>query len=83
MISAPWHDKTRKSLAIACACLLCSCVSPQKLQKARGDFSVYSAERRERSIEQRCADQGAMPGTQASLECRLGLTKPPQNPSAH
>jgi hypothetical protein len=83
MISAPWHDKARKSLVIVCACLVCGCVSPQKVQKARTDFSTYSARQRERTIEQRCTDQGAMPGTQASLECRLGLTKPPQNPPAH
>jgi len=80
MISARRQDKAWRFLAAACACLLCGCVSPQKVQKARTDFSTYSAERRERNIEQICADAGAMPGTQANLECRLGLNKPPANP---
>ena len=67
----------------ACAGLLCGCVSPQKLQKARSDYSTYSTEQRERSVEQHCADTGAMPGTVASLECRMGLNAPPQNPPSH
>ncbi len=76
------HQKARTALLAACACLLCGCVSPQKLQKARTDYSIYSAERNERSVEQRCIAAGAMPGTEASLECRLGLSKPVQNPPA-
>jgi outer membrane murein-binding lipoprotein Lpp len=83
MIWARWQDKARRYVTVACACLLCGCVSPQKVQKARTDYSTYSAEQRERNIEQRCADAGAMPGTQANLECRLGLNKPPANPPAH
>jgi outer membrane murein-binding lipoprotein Lpp len=83
MIWAPRQDKARRFLAAVCACLLCGCVSPQKVQKARTDFSTYSAEQRERNIEQICADAGAMPGTEANLECRLGLNKPSPNPPAH
>jgi len=83
MIWARRQDKARTVLVAALACLLWGCVSPQKIQKARADYSAFSAEQHERSIEQRCADAGAMPGTQANLECRLGLSKPPQNPPAH
>jgi len=83
MIPSRRQNKAWTILAAACASLLVGCVSPQKIQKARTDFSTYSAERNEREIEQRCADAGALPGTEASLECRLGLSKPPPNPPAH
>jgi outer membrane murein-binding lipoprotein Lpp len=82
MIGTRRQDKARMIFLTACACLLCGCVSPQKLQKARSDISAYSAVQHERSVEQRCMDAGAMPGTEASLECRLGLSKPVQNPPA-
>jgi len=83
MIRTRRQDKARLFLALACACLLPGCVPPQKLQKARTDYSAFSAEQHERGIEQRCADAGAMPGTEASLECRLGLSRPPQTAPAH
>ncbi len=64
--------------------LLAGCVSPQRLQKARTDFSTFSAERDRRSIQQKCADAGALPGTTAELECRMGLEKPvPATVPAH
>jgi hypothetical protein len=63
--------------------VLLGCVSPQKLQKARTDISTYSAERQRRNAVERCADAGAMPGTTAELECRMGLggTAPPPAPA--
>lgn len=71
-------------LVLAGTLALAGCVSPQKVQKARTDISNYSVERQERDIEQRCIDAGAMPGTEANLECRLGLDKaPPQAPPTH
>ena len=71
-------------LVLAGTLVLAGCVSQQKLQKARTDISNYSVERQERDIEQRCIDAGAMPGTEANLECRLGLAKePPQAPPPH
>jgi outer membrane murein-binding lipoprotein Lpp len=82
MIRTRRQDKARILLAAACACQLCGCVSPQKLQKARDDISAYSAARRENDVAQRCVDAGAMPGTEANLECRLGLGKPQQTPPA-
>ena len=63
--------------------VLSGCVSPQKLQKARDDAAAYATAQHERDIAQHCIDQGAMPGTEANLECRLGLSKPPQNQSVH
>ena len=83
MIRTRRQYKARRILAVAVAFLLAGCVSPQKIQKARSDFSTYSAERNEREIEQRCADAGAMPGTEASLECRLGLSRPAQTSPPH
>jgi len=83
MIGDSGQDKARILAAVACAGLLCGCVSPQKLQKARDDISTYSTQRRENSIAQRCADAGAMPGTEANLECRLGLNSKPQASPAH
>jgi outer membrane murein-binding lipoprotein Lpp len=82
MIRTRRHDKARIISVAACLGLLFGCVSPQKLQKARTDYSTFSAEQRENSIAQRCTDAGAIPGTEANLECRLGLSKPPQNPPA-
>jgi hypothetical protein len=82
MIGTRRQDKAWMAFLVACACLLYGCVSPQKLQKARSDISAYSTAQRERTIEQRCMDAGAMPGTEANLECRLGLSKPAQNPPA-
>ena len=60
-------------LVLAGILALAGCVAPQKLQKARTDFSTYSAQQHQRSIVERCADAGAMPGTTAELECRMGL----------
>ena len=63
--------------------ILSGCVSPQKVQKTRDDAAAYAAARHERDVAQHCIDQGAMPGTEADLECRLGLSKPAQAPPAH
>jgi len=59
-------------LILAGILILPGCVAPQKLQKARTDFSTYSAQQRQRSAIERCADAGAMPGTTAELQCRMG-----------
>jgi hypothetical protein len=59
---------------------LCACVAPQKLQKARRDYSAFSAERHDRDVEDQCADQ-AVPGTTANLACQLGLQKQAQKKS--
>ena len=78
------QNKTRTALLGAlCSLLLAGCVSQQKVERARTDISNYATEKRERDIAQHCIDAGAMPGTQANLECRLGLNKPPQNPPAN
>jgi outer membrane murein-binding lipoprotein Lpp len=60
-------------LILAGMLILSGCVSPQKIQKTRTDFSTYSAERQRRNAVERCANAGAMPGTTAELECRMGL----------
>ena len=71
-------------LVLAGILALAGCVAPQKLQKARTDFSTYSAQQHQRSIVERCADAGAMPGTTAELECRMGLGgTAPQPAPAH
>jgi hypothetical protein len=71
-------------LILAGILALSGCVSPQKLQKARMDISTYSAQRHQRATAERCADAGAMPGTTAELECRMGLGgAAPQPAPAH
>jgi len=60
-------------LILAGILVLSGCVAPQKLQKARTDISTYSEQRHQRATVERCADAGAMPGTTAELECRMGL----------
>jgi outer membrane murein-binding lipoprotein Lpp len=70
-------------LILAGILALSGCVSPQKLQKARSDISIYSAERQRRNAAERCADAGAMPGTTAELECRMGLGGAAPSPPAH
>jgi hypothetical protein len=71
-------------LILAGILVLPGCVAPQKLQKARTDFSTYSEQRHQRSTLERCADAGAMPGTTAELECRMGLGgAAPSPPPAH
>ena len=73
-----------RCLILAGSFLLFGCVAPQKLQKARTDISTYSAERRQRNAIERCADAGAMPGTTAELETRMGLGgTAPQAAPAH
>jgi hypothetical protein len=71
-------------LILAGILVLCGCVAPQKLQKARTDISTYSAQQHQRNTVERCADAGAMPGTTAELECRMGLGgTAPQPAPAH
>jgi starvation-inducible outer membrane lipoprotein len=60
-------------LILAGILVLSGCVAPQKLQKTRTDISTYSEQQRQRATIERCADAGAMPGTTAELECRMGL----------
>jgi len=60
-------------LILAGILVLSGCVAPQKLQKVRTDISTYSEQRHQRATVERCADAGAMPGTTAELECRMGL----------
>ena len=69
-----------RRLILASILVLSGCVTPQKLQKARSDFSTYSAQQRQRSAVERCADAGAMPGTTAELQCRMGLGGAPPAP---
>ena len=68
---------------LASLLVLSGCVSPQKVQKTRDDAAAYTAARHERDVAQHCIDPGAMPGTEADLECRLGLSKPPQASPVH
>jgi hypothetical protein len=71
-------------LILAGILVLSGCVAPQKLQKTRADISTYSEQRHQRNILERCADAGAMPGTTAELECRMGLGgTAPQPAPAH
>lgn len=61
---------------LLCVLSLAGCLSSQKLHRAQGDFATYSEQARQEEIERRCADEGAMPGTPAALECRMRLNKP-------
>jgi hypothetical protein len=70
-------SKTPKCLVIFAALLLSGCVSPQKVEMARADYATFNQQRQQRAIQERCVDGGAMPGTTASLACRMGLDAPP------
>lgn len=63
-------------LLIFATLVLSGCVSAQKVEKARADYATFNQQRQQRAVEERCADQGAMPGTTASLACRMGLDAP-------
>lgn len=63
-------------LLILATLLLSGCVSAQKVEKARADYAIYNQQRQQKAVQERCVDQGAMPGTTASLACRMGLDAP-------
>jgi hypothetical protein len=63
-------------LVLAGVLLLSGCVSAQKVEKARADYATFNQQRQERATQERCVDGGAMPGTTASLACRMGLDAP-------
>lgn len=69
-----------RKLVLAGLFLLAGCVSPQQVQKARTDASVFREQQRARDVREKCLDEGAMPGTTAYLACQLRLEKPaPRN----
>ena len=63
-------------LLILAMLVLSGCVSAQKVEKARADYATFNQQRQERAVQERCVDGGAMPGTTASLACRMGLDAP-------
>lgn len=47
-------------------------------QKAKDDFRHAQTEQQERDNYAACVDQGALPGSEENLECRLELAKKEQ-----
>jgi hypothetical protein len=59
--------------------MLSGCVTGiAQWQKARGDFSHAQTEQQERDNYAACVNQGALPGSEENLECRLELAKKEQ-----
>lgn len=73
----PEFAKTMPRLLILAMLVLSGCVSPQKVERARADYATFNQQRQQRAVQERCVDGGAMPGTTASLACRMGLDAPP------
>ncbi len=67
-------------MCLACALLLCGCVSPKKLKETQQSIQTFEQQKAANYANQRCDDAGAIPGSMQHFQCMLGT--PPQPASA-